>query len=121
MKLRRKYPFVLISVTLMLFIGCIEEFEPKINDFEDFLVVEATISNEMKHQIIYLDRTYRFEDETDSLGTSASKIGAQVRVLDNIGNEYVFNETEPGVYTSTAPFKAESNVNYQLKITTDDG
>ncbi|MGW9686430.1 DUF4249 domain-containing protein [Flagellimonas sp. 2504JD1-5] len=117
MMLQRKYPFILATNGILaLCMGCVEEFEPKINDFEDLLVVEATISNELKHQTIYLNRTFTFDDEA-----AAPETNAQVRILDDSNNEYVFNESAPGVYTSLAPFQAQPNVNYQLKIAMSNG
>ncbi len=101
---------------MVLCLGCVEEFEPKINDFADFLVVEATISNEMKHQTIYLNRTFTFEDET-----AAPETNAQVRVIDDVSNEYAFSESSPGVYTSVVPFQAQANMGYQLKIAMSNG
>lgn len=106
----------MITASLVLCLGCVEEFEPKINDFADFLVVEATISNEMKHQTIYLNRTFTFEDET-----AAPETNAQVRVIDDASNEYTFNESSPGIYTSVVPFQAQTNMNYQLKIAMSNG
>ncbi len=103
-------------VTSSLFVGCIEEFTPKTEEFSDFLVVEATITNEMKHQKIYLNRTYAFEDETPLPETNA-----QVMVLDGASNQHTFVESEPGVYTSTQPFNAVSAADYQLNITTQSG
>ncbi len=98
-----------------LLIGCVEPFEPETVTFESALVVEATITDELKTQEIFLSRTFEFEAEGPEAETNA-----QVRVTDDQGNSYVFTESEPGIYRSNSAFMAESGRNYSLNITTSD-
>lgn len=114
--LRRKHIGFLVVLASLQFVGCIDEFIPEINDFEDALVVEATITDQMKLQTIYLNRTYGFGDEIP-----VAEINAQVEVVEGNGNSHSFQESEPGVYTSVNPFRAEQGMGYQLKITTQNG
>ncbi|PWL38743.1 hypothetical protein DKG77_10885 [Flagellimonas aquimarina] len=106
---------VVISVALLSF-GCVEEFIPKTAEFNDILVVEANVTNEMKHHKIYLNRTYSFEDET-----AFAETNAQVMILEDSNNQYMFEESEPGVYTSVNPFNVLSGASYELKIAMKDG
>ncbi|UII79362.1 DUF4249 domain-containing protein [Flagellimonas sp. CMM7] len=103
---------VVLSFTLE---GCIEEFDAEFEDFESAIVVEATITNEMERQQVFLSRTYKFEEE----GPTA-EINAQVRITEG-GNTYTLQETEPGVYVSEQPFAAQPNTAYQLLIETQNG
>ncbi|MCF6222155.1 MAG: DUF4249 domain-containing protein [Flavobacteriaceae bacterium] len=83
--------------------------------FVDALVVEASITNAFKYHEIFLTRTFKFEEEGPKLESNAV-----VNIVDNAGNNYLFTEGEPGVYTSNIKFKAVINTDYQLIITTSD-
>ncbi|MDT0607744.1 DUF4249 domain-containing protein [Croceitalea rosinachiae] len=99
----------------LCFYGCIEPFEAEFVDFESAIVVEATITNEMKQQQVFLTRTFEFEAD----GPSAES-NANVRVI--AGNlTFNFEETDPGVYVSTQAFAARPDTAYQLRIDTQDG
>lgn len=100
-----------------LLYGCIEPFELSEADFVDFesaIVVEATITNELKEQIVYVTRSFKFEEQP------TAESNADIRVVGG-GTIYSFTETEPGIYVSMIPFAATANVNYQLLIDTADG
>jgi hypothetical protein len=115
MAFRRTYHYIILAFAAMLVFGCIEEIEFETETFESALVIEATITNEMGVQEIVLSRTYRFEEDGP-----VPEPGANVRVLSN-GASIGFTEVEPGVYRSDSPFAAQSNIDYQLKITTSNG
>ncbi len=104
---------------LLVFISsltnCTEPYALQTNNFEDAIVIEATITNEFKKQEIKLSRTYRLEEIT-----SKFEAGATVFITDGSGNQYDF-EANNGKYISTSAFQAETNKNYQLHIATDDG
>jgi hypothetical protein len=111
----------LIAFAIISFFGagiassCTEPFQMQTNTFEDALVIEATITNELKKQEIKLSRTYRFEDDGPVFES-----GAEVFVTDDTGVRYDFAEQD-GVYASITEFQAVSGRNYQLFITTDNG
>lgn len=105
----------LFSMISLCFYGCIEPFDAEFSDFESAIVVEATITNEMKQQQVFLTRTFEFEAD----GPSAES-NAIVRVI--AGNlTFNFEETDPGVYVSTQAFSAQPNTSYQLSIVTQNG
>ncbi|GAA4272167.1 hypothetical protein GCM10022258_14610 [Aquimarina gracilis] len=85
-------------------------------DSENILVVNTTITNELRTQEIKLTRTYRFEDN----GPLAEQ-GAVVKVIEDGNTEFLFEEVFPGIYRSVNPFAAVSNKDYQLSIETSDG
>lgn len=107
-----------ISTFLILVFGlcsCTEQYVFQNNDFESALVVEGTITNELKNQTIRLSQVYELEETGPKL-----EKGAHVSISDDLGNEYQFEEKDT-IYTSIIPFKAEPERKYQLKIKTSTG
>ncbi|GEP49468.1 hypothetical protein FNO01nite_01400 [Flavobacterium noncentrifugens] len=98
-----------------VFSGCTEPYALQTNTFDDMLVVEATITNEMKQQQVKLTRTFRFEDSAPQIET-----GANVYVTDEENHSYEFDENN-GVYLSREAFQAIPGKVYRLNITTSDG
>tara|TARA_R110002073_G_scaffold108336_1_gene243305 strand:+ start:14560 stop:15735 length:1176 start_codon:yes stop_codon:yes gene_type:complete len=113
--MKKTYSILLLFI-LSLTYSCVEEFNAGTIEFEDAIVIEATITNEFKHHQILLSRTYRLEEREPNLESDAI-----VRVITSTNNTYTFNETEPGVYLSDIPFSALPNIRYQLFIDTNDG
>ncbi|MNS09224.1 hypothetical protein D3C72_407010 [compost metagenome] len=95
--------------------SCTEQYILQTNTYEEALVVEATITNELKQQQIKISKTYRFEEDGPTFES-----GAEVYVTDNAGNRFDFEE-QSDVYVSTTEFKAEPGREYYLKINTKDG
>ena len=93
-----------------------EEFTPETQNFESILVVEATLTNELKQQEIFLSRTRTFEANIPNKEENAT-----VRITDDSQNEFVFTETEAGKYVSDVVFEAVPGSTYQLHITTSSG
>ena len=111
--------FIYISLLLsglFLLTGCVEPFEPETVTFESALVVEATITDELTNQEIFLSRTFDFEDDGADPETNA-----RVTVNDEQGNVFEFVETSPGIYESIGAFQAMDGRSYVLNITTSDG
>lgn len=107
---------ILLLLLLLLFISsCTEQYALQTNTFENALVIEATITNELKKQEIKITRTYRLEEEDPTIET-----GATVTVTDNENNEYLF-ELKDGIYVSQTEFQAVPGRKYRLDITTDEG
>lgn len=107
---------------LFLFHACIEEVPIQTDlqssfPVEDILVVEATITDELKPQEIYLSRGSNFAN--DSIVNFERN--AQVSVMDELGNAFTFNEESPGKYVSSISFAASKNVGYELLVTTSNG
>ncbi|RZV65985.1 MAG: DUF4249 domain-containing protein [Flavobacteriaceae bacterium] len=112
----KTYGFILI---LMALYGCVEEIDLRTEiqeEYESALVIEATLTNEMKNQVILLSRVYLLEEEGPS-----PEFNAQVRVLDGNGNSYQFQQVFPGRYESESIFAAQPNTVYELEINTSDG
>ncbi|WP_405607442.1 DUF4249 domain-containing protein [Polaribacter sp. Asnod1-A03] len=108
--------FISIGILLAITNSCIEEFEAATEGFEDALVIEAKLTNELKNHQITLSRTYTFEDYVPTYES-----GAVIKIEASNNNTYSFTETGIGIYTSDVMFKAEPNLDYTLTIETQDG
>ncbi|MGV7107055.1 DUF4249 domain-containing protein [Flavobacterium sp. U410] len=99
----------------MLGIRCTEPYSLNTENFEDYLVVEATITNEYKHHEITLTRTFPLENDNIPYERNAT-----VYISDSEGNVINFNE-EDNSYISETEFSAETGKSYTLHIKTTDG
>lgn len=114
--LQLRYYVLSVIIGSSLF-ACVEEIDiTQQLTFEDAIVVEATITNELKVQRIFISRTYKFEDNGPTVES-----GAQVSISLNDNSQINFYEDAPGSYLSTEAFKAEPGIEYQLKIQTNKG
>lgn len=117
MKKRRiyiNYYFSLLLAALVL--SCVEPFEIDKDSHDSVLVVEATITDEYKHQVIKLSRSYKLIEKVPAPASNA-----EVIIESSNGEEYLFSETGLGLYRSIEEFAAQPNVKYQLKIITSEG
>jgi hypothetical protein len=113
----RYFSFVIINCITALISGCTEPIDiSETENFEDALVIEATITNELKFQKINLTRTFKFEDD----GPKAES-NADVKIVDGFHNTFNFIEQDSGVYMSNIKFEANQNTDYQLFIKTENG
>ncbi|MEM9362092.1 MAG: DUF4249 domain-containing protein [Bacteroidota bacterium] len=103
-----------IAINLLL-LGCTEPFVAPDLDFQEILVIDAIITTELKTQEIFLSRTFASDEELKF------ESNANVRLIDDSGNEIIFEETEPGRYVSQVEFGALPNRSYSLRITTENG
>ena len=132
----RSLTYLLIVIGVVL-VSCIDEIDLENFGEENFnpsLVVEATLSDEMELQKVYLSRSdVRTDLETDTVYNPFVPLGlgerenvlfernAQVQVRVDGGNTISFQETDPGTYISITPFAVASNSTYELLIQTSDG
>jgi len=101
----------------LIVIGCVEEIDViNYDNFNSLLVVEATITNQYITQEIRLSRAYPLNTEGP-----VNESNANVKIVGNDGNLFIFEENEPGTYKSIIPFEAISGVEYQLEIITENG
>lgn len=110
----------LIPICLLLMISvssCVDPFYLELEDFENLLVVEALITDELASNTIKLSRTYQDENAPPDLLENA-----QVSVSDELGVLCVFHEQQPGIYKSdSTQFRGRIGGTYTLHILTDDG
>ena len=107
------------TALLLVACSCVEEIDlVEELSFEDTLVIEANITDELKEQVIAMSRSYRFEDEGANPETNAS-----VSITADEDRNYSFTESDsrPGLYVSDEVFRAEPGVDYRLFVTTSQG
>lgn len=102
---------------ILLFLSaCIEPYDFEVRDTETVLVVEGSVNNLSGQSFVQLQYSYALEG-ADPVAIT----GAQVSVVDDLGNRETFNEVGPGRYTPNAAFKGIVGRRYQLFIQTPDG
>ncbi len=107
----------LFFTSLFFQIGCTEPYEIESVDFESVLVVESTITDEVKPQIVKLSKTSTLDDTTVITVSNAS-----VDVTGDDGSSYSFSwDVSQEVYISDEAFSAQANVLYTLSVVTADG
>jgi hypothetical protein len=106
---------ILLLLLIRLTYSCTEPYALQSNTFEDALIIEATITNELKKQEIKISRTFTFEQREPIIET-----GAIVYITDDLENQYNFNEIN-GKYVSEFEFEALPTRKYQLHIETSNG
>jgi len=111
----KKYYIVWILIPFFV-LSCTEPFNLKSIDFEDALIIEAIITDEVKYQEIKISRTFSLEEFTPS-----EESDAKVIITDNAQQVYEFEETSKGKYTSSIEFGATANKDYTLSVTTKNG
>lgn len=111
---------ILFTVLFGIFLfqmGCTEPYEIETVDYESVLVVESTITDEVKPQIVKLSKTSSLENTQILIENNAN-----VTVVGNNGDSFSFSQdNDTGFYVSNQSFQAQLNVNYTLNIVTQDG
>lgn len=110
MKLKQYIVLILIAI-----VSCTEPYELQTENFEDLLVVEATITNEYKKHVVKLSHTIPLEETTPPI-----EHGANVKIISNTGLEFHFSEIEDQ-YVSDQEFQIEPGLDYTLQIQTSNG
>jgi hypothetical protein len=115
--MKSKFLYFIFFSILLFQLGCTEPYEIETKDYEKVLVVESTITNELKTQIVKLSRTSTLENPQVLIENNAD-----VTVSGSDGSRFIFSQSsETGFYISNEVFKAQPNVEYTLKIITQDG
>lgn len=116
MTVKIKYKLLFLLFSGLLFHSCVEPYDYQTEEYENVLVVQATLTDEFKHHEITLTRTYRLEEDSPS-----PERGAAVTVTNEQQQQLIFREITPGVYQSIDEFAVQPDLNYTLSITTADG
>ena len=85
-------------------------------DARQLLVVDASITSELKQHIVTLSRSSTLENDVSMAFTSA-----EVWITTNNGDRYNFFETSGGRYVAEEAFAAADAVDYTLNILSEDG
>ncbi len=113
---KKNFLYVLFIGMLLGLAACTEPYTIETVGYERILVVEGTLTDEVKLQRVKLSRTTPLEDVDIAIEENAN-----VLVRGDNGSEFQFFQDETGDYVSAQPFAALPNVQYTLHITTRDG
>lgn len=114
---RIKTKNILLCFLCLVQTKCTEPFLIKTIDFDSVLVVESTLTDEIKRQVVRLSRTIQLEDFAQNIADNA-----EVRIEDSNGKVFTFSQNATTqTYLSDIEFQAEPNTLYTLKIRTTDG
>jgi hypothetical protein len=110
----RAIKFLSLLVSFTFFTSCLDVVEVDLEEATPRTVIDASIKWENNtngnSQVIEISRTRNFfEDEIIRI------TDANVEVIGENNESYLFEETEPGIYTTTS-FSPELNATYQLNI-----
>lgn len=114
MKIKFPNKVILFLLLYLISSSCTETYPLLTNTYEEAIIVEATLTNELKRQEIKISKTSRFEQKGKT-----NETGASVAIKDNLRNEYHFEE-KLGAYVSLSEFQAKPKTEYSLLITTID-
>ncbi|MBD3583302.1 DUF4249 domain-containing protein [Flavobacterium selenitireducens] len=109
-----KYFRLAAIATLLVSVGCTDPYALQTRNFESAIVIEATLTNEMKQHAFKISRTYRFNEE------QPFESDADVYVEDDAGNVIQF-EQQDTMYVSQNAFLPDPERSYTLHVTTSDG
>ena len=106
-------PSILLLV-IPLFNSCVEEFNVEFETevLQNIVVIEATLTDELKHQIIKISSL----DSLNSSGFRNTIDNAKVRVIESEGVTHVFNSVGGGSYRSQNRFAANVGTLYSLTV-----
>ncbi|GEM_PF-6719317 len=102
-------------LVLLTFNQCTEPIDPLTIGFDDLLVVEGLITDQLDRQKVTLSRTIPLGLE-DS--TARMEVGAAVWMVDQDGQRIDFVEEEEGVYLTQQPYAGSVGGTVQLFIET---
>ena len=106
----KKTPYILILVPL-LFYACEKVIDVDLNEAAPVIVIEGNLSNNLDDAEVKISMTSSYFDTLPS-----EKItGANVTVISDFGNTFIFNETEKGIYKSDKAWFKEGST-YQLFV-----
>jgi hypothetical protein len=106
--------YLLLLACSLAFISCQKVIDIDVNTSPSQLVIEGNISNIRDVQIVKISRSVAYTNTN----TYPAVSGATVKVADNAGNSWTFNETAPGTYSS-APLRGQTGRTYTLTVSVD--
>ncbi len=113
---KKRVKNILLYFLCLVQTHCTESFPIETIEFEKILIVESTLTDEMKRQVVRLSRTIGLEEFGQEIVDNA-----EVRIEDSNGTVFTFSQdTETQIYLSDIEFQAETNTLYTLKIKTSD-
>ena len=104
---------------MLVFIGCSEIYDPKIDPTAQALVVQGIITDGNGPFTINLTTALLYTSDPNA--RSLYVTGAKLKVTDNENNVFNLTETKLGNYTLPLTFRAKIGNSYKLNIQTTNG
>jgi hypothetical protein len=102
---------------MLFFTGCISSFDPDITGENGLMVVDGSLIKGRETQVIMISKTSPIS-QIEYLPVKDCK----VRIMDNTGNEFVFDEESPGKYVANIDDAwLNYDKQYKLIFTTSSG
>lgn len=96
--------------------ACIEPFTPEINEYQNMLVINGKITNQEGYQYVEVSHASSFNNPV-----RFQESGCDVKVYDDKGNIFQYNESSPGYYRCLIDTEYLSeNTRYKLVVVTKD-
>jgi len=108
--------YIVIVILLLSSAACIEPFDYGIGSYQRNLVVEASLSDEVKFHQVRLTFTAPITQD-EELPVS----GAAVSISSNSGETILYEEISSGIYQTIQEVGGKAGAKYQLNITLNDG
>ena len=108
-----KFKYLILIIVITGLASCERIVDVKVNEVDPYLVVDAWLSRTPEDQVIRLTTTQPYFDNSFTPAVS----GAEVRLTDNSGNEFIFQDQGDGnyAYASTDTFGVVGET-YNLEI-----
>lgn len=106
---------IIVILGSLAFTSCQKVIDIDVNSSSAQLVIEGNITNIRGTQVISISRSVAYTQQNIYPAVS----GADVRVTDNVGNNYKFNETQPGQYTFGG-MRGQTGRTYTLTVKVDN-
>ncbi|UCE68195.1 MAG: DUF4249 domain-containing protein [Flavobacteriaceae bacterium] len=111
-----KYLIYMASLVSLLLVSCVEEVAIEPQQASSLLVVQATLTDEVRTHQVRLTRSYQFGEDSIPPETRA-----EVSIKIEGGQTVNFRHTGEGIYVSERAFAAEAGTSYELQIITPEG
>ena len=109
-----KYLYICTLLALAIS-GCREPFFPDIDKYENILVIDGLITDQVGPHMVRLTRSYSFDENLPT-----PEEGAVVTIVDEDQAISTFSEDQPGIYLSTPSLTGEIGKKYKLIVLTAD-
>ncbi len=106
----------LFPLLLLLLLACIEPFDFRSIDFESKLVVDASLTNEVREHVVNLSYTFPLDTNLNLAATDA-----QVAFIEPSGDRVPLTETSPGHYITRSDYAGIPGQSYRLSIVLPNG
>jgi hypothetical protein len=106
-----KTTFFKILIIAAVLTGCKEKIDLNLNTSASKIVIEGSVTNELKKQKVMISRTTGFFSQ----GQIPRVTGATV-TIDDGQNQFLLKETDPGIYYSETAFTGVPGKTYTLTV-----